>query len=115
MGMSPSIVRVFPAIASPHDSRPIGDQQIAVATAVDKSEGGALSAYSARFARGATASLPAPYEEVWVVASGQIRIANGDAGVIVGPGGFVHVPEASDGTVEALEDATLVCVSVPAH
>ena len=108
-------MRVFPAVASPRDGEAIGDQPITVATAVDKSEGGALSAYSARFARGATASLPASYEEVWVVVSGRIRIANGDAGVIVGPGGFVHVPEASDGTVEALEDATLVCVSVPAH
>jgi quercetin dioxygenase-like cupin family protein len=74
-----------------------------------------MSAYPAFFATGARADLPAAYAEVWVVLSGALRVGAGDDAVTVRPGDFVHVPEQAPGTVEALEDTTVVCVSVPAH
>jgi quercetin dioxygenase-like cupin family protein len=40
--------------------------------------------------------------------------AESDA-VTVRAGDFVHVPEQTPGVVEALENTTMVCVSVPAH
>ncbi|GAA2305116.1 hypothetical protein GCM10009853_072730 [Glycomyces scopariae] len=107
-------VRVFNT--DEHDSTlRFGDRRITVTPAVERAEGGPLSAYSAHFGRGERADLPAPYEEVWVVVHGRLRIRNGDNVVEVGPGGFVHVPEGSPGEVEAVEDTALVSVSVPAH
>ncbi|RIQ14431.1 cupin domain-containing protein [Jiangella rhizosphaerae] len=93
----------------------VGHRQIFVTPAVEKTDGGPLSAYSARFGRGEVADLPAPYEEVWVVLRGALRIRGGSGEVVVGAGDFVQVPEQSPGTVEAIEDTVLVCVSVPAH
>ena len=37
------------------------------------------------------------------------------AAVTVLAGDYVHVPEQTPGIVEAIEDTTMVCVSVPAH
>ncbi|MEV6816804.1 hypothetical protein, partial [Micromonospora sp. NPDC051296] len=39
----------------------------------------------------------------------------GSDAVTVHAGDFVHVPEQAPGVVEAIEDTTMVCVSVPAH
>ncbi|PMR62381.1 cupin [Verrucosispora sp. ts21] len=91
------------------------DDRILVAPGLSKEVGRSMSAYTAFFAAGARADLPAPYAEVWVVISGALRVgAEGDA-VTVRSGDFVHVPQQAPGTVEALEDTTMVCVSVPAH
>src|SRR5690606_9704833 len=93
----------------------LGDHQIFMTPAVEKSDGRPLSAYSATFGRGERADLPAPFEEVRVVIHGRLLIRGGDQDLMVGPGEFVHVPENSPGEVEAIEDTTLVSVSVPAH
>ncbi|GAA3786419.1 cupin domain-containing protein [Micromonospora maritima] len=93
---------------------PFGDG-ILVASGFRDETDRSMSAYPAFFTAGARADLPAAYAEVWVVISGAIRVgAEGDA-VTAGPGDFVHVPRQAPGTVEALEDTTMVCVSVPAH
>lgn len=101
----------------PQDSGAIqlGDRRIHLAPAVDKAEGGPLSAYSAFFGKGERADLPAPYEEVWVVVSGALAIRSGGSELTATAGDFLHVPEASPGEVEATDDTRLVCVSVPAH
>lgn len=67
------------------------------------------------FSAGARADLPAPYAEVWVVLSGTLRVGTESDVVTVGAGDFVHVQEQTAGVVEALEDTTMVCVSVPPH
>jgi ethanolamine utilization protein EutQ (cupin superfamily) len=108
------VVRMFDTATS-NRAIQLGDHQIFMTPAVEQSEGRPLSAYSATFGRGERADLPAPYEEVWVVIHGRLRIRSGDSDITVGPGQFVHVPEDSPGEVEATEDTTLVCVSVPAH
>ncbi|SDE35460.1 cupin [Glycomyces harbinensis] len=112
--MTDALVRVFDTEENDRTLR-FGDRRISITPAVEQAEGGPLSAYSARFGRGERADLPAPYEEVWVVVHGRIRIRSAGSEVEIGPGGFLHVPEDSPGEVEALEDTALVCVSVPAH
>src|SRR5690606_31652061 len=92
----------------------LGDR-ILIAPALGEEAGGAMSAYTSFFYAGARADLPAPYAEVWVVLSGALRVGAGDDAVTVRAGGFAHVPEQAPGAVEALEDTTMVCVSVPAH
>ncbi|MEU5963674.1 hypothetical protein ABZ777_20935 [Micromonospora parva] len=91
------------------------DDRILVGPGFRDEASGPMSAYPAFFARGARADLPAAYAEVWVVISGALRVGAGDDAVTVRSGDFVHVPEQAPGTVEALEDTTVVCVSVPAH
>ncbi|NYE70335.1 cupin domain-containing protein [Microlunatus parietis] len=90
-------------------------EDILIAPAIGKDEGGPLSAYTAFFRAGAKADLPAPYTELWVVLSGALRVGDAADAVTVRAGDFVHVPEQAPGLVEALEDTTMVCVSVPAH
>lgn len=108
------VVRAFDTAPSDRATQ-VGDRQIFITPAVEKSEGGPMSAYSATFGRGERADLPAPYDEVWVVIHGRLLIRSGDTDITVGPGEFLHVPENSPGQVEATEDTALVCVSVPAH
>lgn len=74
-----------------------------------------MSAYTASFAAGARAPLPAPYVEVWVLLTGALRVGAGRAAVTVEAGEYVYVAEQAPGAVEALEDTTMVCISVPAH
>ena len=50
-----------------------------------------------------------------MVLSGALRVGAESDAVTVRAGDFVHVPEQAPGVVEALEDTTMVCVSVPAH
>jgi quercetin dioxygenase-like cupin family protein len=91
-----------------------GDR-ILIAPALGEEVSRSMSAYTSFFPAGARADLPASYEEVWVVLGGALRVGvEGDA-VTVRAGDFVHVPEQAPGIVEALEDTTMVCVSVPAH
>jgi quercetin dioxygenase-like cupin family protein len=91
-----------------------GDR-ILIAPALGEEAGSSMSAYTSFLRTGVSADLPASYAEVWVVLSGALRVgAAGDA-VTVRSGDFVHVPEQAPGAVEALEDTTMVCVSVPAH
>lgn len=96
------------------DAVRFGDK-ILIAPALGKEMGGSMSAYTSFFRAGAHADLPASYAEVWVVLSGTLRVGAGSAAVTVRAGDFVHVPEQAPGVVEALEDTTMVCVSVPAH
>jgi ethanolamine utilization protein EutQ (cupin superfamily) len=112
---SPSRVRAFDTERNEGRTLQFGERQVFITPGVEQSEGGPLSAYSAHFGRGERADLPAPYEEVWVLLRGRLRIRGGDADVTVSAGEYLHVPEDSPGEVEALEDTTLVCVSVPAH
>ncbi len=88
---------------------------ILIAPALGKQESETMSAYTSFFRKGARADLPAPYAELWVVLSGALRVGTGSEAVTVRAGEFVHVPEQAPGMVEALEDTTMVCVSVPAH
>ncbi|MEU6019958.1 hypothetical protein [Micromonospora sp. NPDC047134] len=107
-------VRRFSSVIDDEDAVRFGDK-ILIAPGLRKEVGRSMSAYPAFFPAGARADLPAPYAEVWVVISGVLRVgAEGDA-VTVRAGDFVHVPERAPGIVEALEDTTMVCVSVPAH
>ena len=108
-------VRLFDIANSRDRANRLGESGIFIAAAVEQTEGGPLSAYSAHFDRGERAELPAPYEEVWVVVRGLLSVRSAGTVVTVGEGQFVHVPRKSPGEVEALEDASLVCVSVPAH
>lgn len=93
----------------------LGDHGIRIGPVITKEEGGPLSAYYARFDRGEVATLPAPYEEVWVVVSGAMTLRTPDRIVTAGPGDLLHVPEHSPGELRAEEDTELACVSVPAH
>ncbi|WP_232660684.1 cupin domain-containing protein [Pseudonocardia sp. TRM90224] len=89
--------------------------KIRISPALGKEAGGPMSAYTAFFEAGASAPLPAPYTEVWVVLSGAVRVGvEGDTRT-ARAGDFIHVPEQAAGMVEALEDTTMVCVSTPAH
>lgn len=108
-------VRAFGTTANEGRTVQFGSQKIFITPAVEQAEGGPLSAYSASFGRGERADLPAPYEEVWVVLRGRLRIRSASTDITVGAGDYLHVPEDSPGEVEAMEDTTLVCVSVPAH
>ncbi|PSK81209.1 hypothetical protein CLV63_1488 [Murinocardiopsis flavida] len=96
------------------DAVRFGDK-ILIGPALDKEVGGSMSAYTSFFHAGARADLPASYAEVWVVLSGSLRVGAESDAVTVRAGEFVHVPEQAPGVVEALEDTTMVCVSVPAH
>ena len=114
MTRSVPAVRRFTRELNDHSVQ-FGERQIWVTPAVEASEGGPLSAYSAHFGQGEQAELPAPYEEVWTVLSGQLRVSCGPSVSLVHSGEFLHVPEDTPGWVEAIEDTELVCVSVPAH
>lgn len=96
------------------DAVRFGDR-ILIAPGLGKEDGAPMSAYTSFFYAGTRADLPASYAEVWVVLSGALRVGAANDAVTVRAGDFVHVPEQAPGVVEALEDTTLVCVSVPAH
>ncbi|MFD4401157.1 cupin domain-containing protein [Nocardia sp. NPDC058499] len=113
MAVTPSRARKFSS-AIGDDAVPFGDR-IRIAPGLDKEAGRSMSAYTALFRAGARADLPADYAEVWVVLSGALRVGRESDAVTVRAGEFVHVPEQTSGVVEALEDTTMVCVSVPAH
>jgi len=111
--MTPT-VRRFTTGANDHSVQ-LAEGLIWVTPAVEASEGGPLSAYGASFGRGERADLPAPYEEVWAVMRGRLRVISGRTILTVQAGEFLHVPENSPGEIEAIEETELVCVSVPAH
>lgn len=96
------------------DAVRFGDR-ILIVPALDKAAGESMSAYTTFLYAGARADLPAPYAEIWVVLDGTLRVGGEGDAVTVGAGDFVHVPEQTPGIVEAVEDTTMVCVSVPAH
>lgn len=113
MAITPPRPRRFSS-AIGDDALRFGDR-ILITPALGKEDGGSMSAYTSFFQAGACADLPAPYAEVWVVLRGVLRLGVGNDAVTVRSGDFVHVPEQAPGVVEAIEDTTLVCVSVPAH
>lgn len=92
-----------------------GEQAIFISPTVEKSDGRPLSAYTAFFNRGERAELPAPYDEVWVVLHGRIRVGKGSDAVEACAGEYVHVPESTPGEVLVVEDTKMVCVAAPAH
>ncbi|QOR69857.1 DUF861 domain-containing protein [Ruania alkalisoli] len=106
-------VRIFHS--DRRDGVGMGESRIEISPGVRVEEGLPFSAYSAHFGAGETAQLPASYEEVWVVVSGQLRIRSDGLEVVAGAGDYVYVPRDSPGVVDAMEATTLVCVSVPAH
>ncbi|ONI79753.1 cupin [Actinosynnema sp. ALI-1.44] len=113
MSVPPARARRFSS-AIGDDAVRFGDR-ILIAPAFGAESGESMSAYTSFFHAGARADLPAPYAEVWVVLSGALRVGVGSDAVTVRAGDFVHVPHQAPGIVEALEDTTMVCVSVPAH
>ncbi|MBE1491865.1 cupin domain-containing protein [Plantactinospora soyae] len=113
MDVTPPRARRFSS-AIGDDAVRFGDR-ILIAPALSKEVGRSMSAYTAFLYAGARADLPASYAEVWVVLSGALRVGTDSEAVTVSAGDFVHVPEQAPGVVEALEDTTMVCVSVPAH
>lgn len=113
MAATPSQARVFSS-AIGDDAVRFGDR-IFIAPALSKEAGRSMSAYTSLLYAGARADLPAPYAEVWVVLSGALRVGDESDAVTARAGDFVHAPEQAPGIVEALEDTTMVCVSVPAH
>jgi quercetin dioxygenase-like cupin family protein len=88
---------------------------ILITGGLDAREGVSMSAYTAFFAAEARADLGAPYAEIWVVLIGTLRLGTETDGVTVRAGDYVHVPEQAAGVVEAIDDAKVICVSVPAH
>jgi quercetin dioxygenase-like cupin family protein len=113
MAVTPSRVRRFSS-AIGDDAVRFGDR-ILIAPALGKEAGSSMSAYTSFLYAGARADLAASYAEVWVVLSGALRVGAERDAATVRAGDFVHVPEQAPGVVEALEDTTMVCVSVPAH
>ena len=113
MTATPAHARRFSSAIS-DDAVRFGDG-ILIEPALGKEDSSAMSAYTAFFRTGARADLPASYAEVWVVLSGALRVGAQHHAVIVRADAFVHVPEQAPGIVEAIEDTTMVCVSVPAH
>lgn len=113
MDVTPPQARRFSS-AIGDDAVRFGDG-ILIAPAFGKEVSSSMSAYTSCFSAGARADLPASYAEVWVVLSGALRVGAGSDAVTVGAGDFVHVPEQAPGVVEALQDTTMVCVSVPAQ
>ncbi|WP_380168904.1 hypothetical protein [Jannaschia sp. R86511] len=113
MTVTPAGVRKFSSVVG--DDAVRFSDLIRIAPGLDAAAGGSMSAYTASFSAGARADLPVPYSEVWVVLGGALRVGAGTEAVTARTGDFVHVPEQSPGVVEAIEDTTLVCVSVPAH
>ena len=113
MAATPPQARRFSSAFS-NDAARFSDR-ILIAPAIGEEDGASMSAYTAFFRAGASADLPASYEEVWVVLSGALRVGAEQDAVTVRAGDFVHVPEQAPGIVVALEDTTTVCVSVPAH
>ncbi|QFU87215.1 cupin domain-containing protein [Amycolatopsis sp. YIM 10] len=113
MAGTPSRPRRFSSTIG-DDALRFGDR-ILIAPALGKEAGESMSAYTSFLHAGARAELPAPYAEIWVVLSGALRVGAGNDAVTVRAGDFVHVPEQAPGIVEAIEDTTMVCVSVPAH
>jgi mannose-6-phosphate isomerase-like protein (cupin superfamily) len=111
--MTAAQVRKFSSAIS-DDAVRFGDRMLIV-PALDAGASRSMSAYTAFFGAGARADLPASYEEMWVVLSGALRVGDEVDAVTVRAGDFVHVPEQAPGVVEALEDTTMVCVSVPPH
>lgn len=107
-------VRKFPPPDGPGPIQ-LGDRRIHLTPAVERSEGGPLSAYSAFFGQGERADLPAPYEEIWVVLAGRIAVESHAHPIVANAGDFLHVPQHTPGAVVAMEDTRLVCISVPAH
>src|SRR5690625_7664882 len=83
-------VRVFDSAVESSASLWLGEGRIVITPAVEAAEGESLSAYSARFARGTRAELPAPYQEeigrascrgrVWNAAAGRSRRQRGARG-----------------------------------
>ncbi|GAB2685900.1 cupin domain-containing protein [Nocardia thraciensis] len=113
MAMTPSRARKFSSKIGADTVR-FGDR-ILIAPALDKTAGESMSAYTAFLSAGARADLPAPYAEVWVVLDGTLQVGDESDAVTVIAGDFVHIPEHTPGSVKALEDTTMVCVSVPPH
>ncbi len=113
MTVRPARVRRFSSVVG-EDAVRFSDL-IRIVPGLDAAAGRSMSAYTASLSAGARADLPAPYAEVWVVLGGALRVGAGAEAVTARAGDFVHVPEQSPGAVEALEDTTVVCVSVPAH
>ena len=113
MAVTPSRARRFSS-AIGDDAVRFGDR-ILIVPALGKEPGRSVSAYTAFFYAGARADLPASYAEAWVVLSGALRVGAESDAMTVRVGDFVHVPEQAPGVVEALEDTTMVCVSVPTH
>ena len=113
MADTPSRARRFSS-AIGDDAVRFGDR-ILITPAFGKEAGRSMSVYTSFLYAGARADLPASYVEVWVVLSGALRVGAESDAVTVRAGDFVHVPEQAPGVVEALEDTTIVCVSVPAH
>jgi ethanolamine utilization protein EutQ (cupin superfamily) len=113
MADTPSRVRKF-STAVGDDAIRFSDD-ILIAPALGKEESGLMSAYTSVLRAGTRADLPAPYAEVWVVLNGMLRVGSADAAVTAEAGDLVYVPVQTPGTVEAIEDTTMVCVSAPAH
>ena len=113
MAAMPPRVRRFSSTIG-DDAVRFGDR-ILIAPALGREASRSMSAYTSFFHAGARADLPAPCAEIWVVLGGALRVGAGSDAVTVRAGDFVHVPEQAPGVVEALEDTTMVCVSVPAH
>lgn len=112
--MKVPVARVFSTL-NEEGAIQFGEQAIFVSTAVEKSDGRPLSAYTASFSRGERADLPAPYDEVWVVLRGRIRVGEGNHAVEAGAGDYVHVPQNTPGELLAVEKTKMVCVAAPAH
>ncbi len=111
--MTHRIVQVFDSTIG-DDAIRFGER-ILIAPGLDKDANASMSAYTSFLAAGAVAELPAPYEEIWVVLCGQLRVGDPNDAVIARTGHFVHIPEQAPGVVEAIDDTTIVCISVPAH
>lgn len=113
MTVQPPRVRKFSSAIDENATR--FDDRIVILPGLDKTIGRSMSAYTAFLQVGARADLTASYAEIWVVLSGSLRIGTGTDAVTAQSGDYLHIPEQTAGEIEALEETTIVCVSVPAH
>ncbi|TLF93546.1 hypothetical protein FEK35_29905 [Nocardia cyriacigeorgica] len=74
---------------------------------------GRISAGFTRMDAGARAPLAAPYEEVWVLTAGAMRIDSADGVVSARPGDLVHLRPASRGELEVTDDLDMLALAFP--
>lgn len=99
--------------SSPKTWHQLEDKRIFMGEVVEETYGYQMSVGFAQLAKGESADIPAPYDEVWIVTNGALAIrADGDT-LLARAGDLLYVPAGSPGLAHAEEDVELVLASHP--